>query len=106
MTWDRDSKRWYQGSTAVATHGHKESELEGGWRLIPSSAELTMPIPRSLLDNLKKITPPLDGSLHKGQSGRVGVIGGAQEYALSSLSYPIILNLRRVVTLVHHSSPL
>ena len=40
-----------------------------------------MPISRrSLLDNLKKIIPPLDGSLHKGQSGRVGVIGGAQEY--------------------------
>ena len=39
-----------------------------------------MPIPRSLLDNLRKIIPPLDGSLHKGQSGRVGVIGGAQEY--------------------------
>ena len=39
-----------------------------------------MPIPRSLYDSLKKIIPPLDGSLHKGQSGRVGVIGGAQEY--------------------------
>ena len=39
-----------------------------------------MPIPRSLLDSLRKIIPPLDGSLHKGQSGRVGVIGGAQEY--------------------------
>ena len=39
-----------------------------------------MPISRSLLDSLRKIIPPLDGSLHKGQSGRVGVIGGAQEY--------------------------
>jgi len=41
-----------------------------------------MPIPRSLLESLKKIIPPLDGSLHKGQSGRVGVIGGAQECVL------------------------
>ena len=39
-----------------------------------------MPVPRSLLDSLRKIIPPLDGSLHKGQSGRVGVMGGAQEY--------------------------
>ena len=39
-----------------------------------------MPIPRSFRDSLKKIIPPLDGTLHKGQSGRVGVIGGAQEY--------------------------
>ena len=42
-----------------------------------------MPIPRSFRDSLKKIIPPLDGSLHKGQSGRVGVIGGAQEYVPS-----------------------
>lgn len=42
---------------------------------------VTMSISRSLFDSLKKIIPPLDGSLHKGQSGRVGVIGGAQEYA-------------------------
>ena len=41
-----------------------------------------MPVSRSLLDSLKKIIPPLDGSLHKGQSGRVGVGGGIQEYAL------------------------
>ena len=40
-----------------------------------------MPISRPLLDSLRKIIPPLDGSLHKGQSGRVGVIGGSQEYA-------------------------
>jgi len=42
-----------------------------------------MPIPRSFRESLKKIIPPLDGTLHKGQSGRVGVIGGAQEYVLS-----------------------
>jgi len=47
-----------------------------------------MPIPRSFRDNLKKIIPPLDGTLHKGQSGRVGVIGGAQEY-VGSLDHPI-----------------
>jgi len=42
-----------------------------------------MPIPRSFRDSLKKMIPPLDGTLHKGQSGRVGVIGGAQECAPS-----------------------
>lgn len=44
------------------------------------SIEPIMLVPRSLLDSLRKIIPPLDGSLRKGQSGRVGVIGGAQEY--------------------------
>lgn len=58
-----------------------------------------MPIPRHIIESLKKIIPPLDGSLHKGQSGmlrltgierfvveemeytgRVGVLGGAKEY--------------------------
>ncbi|KAF9006096.1 H-hydrate dehydratase [Cyathus striatus] len=39
-----------------------------------------MPISRSLLDQIKKLIPPLDGSLHKGQSGRVGVLGGALDY--------------------------
>jgi ATP-dependent NAD(P)H-hydrate dehydratase len=53
-----------------------------------------MPVSRSLLDSLKKIIPPLDGSLHKGQSGRVGVIGGAQEYVPTfPLSYMRILNV-------------
>jgi ATP-dependent NAD(P)H-hydrate dehydratase len=42
-----------------------------------------MPVSRLLLDSLRKIIPPLDGSLHKGQSGRVGIMGGAQEYALT-----------------------
>ncbi|EGO22446.1 hypothetical protein SERLADRAFT_473270 [Serpula lacrymans var. lacrymans S7.9] len=39
-----------------------------------------MPIPRAVLDQLKQIIPPLNGSLHKGQSGRVGVLGGALDY--------------------------
>jgi ATP-dependent NAD(P)H-hydrate dehydratase len=54
-----------------------------------------MPVSRSLLDSLRKIIPPLDGSLHKGQSGRVGVIGGAQEYVPTfPPSYIRILNVR------------
>jgi len=47
-----------------------------------------MPVPRPLLDSLRKIIPPLDGSLRKGQSGRVGVIGGAQEYVLTLSFHP------------------
>jgi hypothetical protein len=55
-----------------------------------------MPIPRNIFEQLKQLIPPLDGSLHKGQSGeplesitqnmirmprvgRVGVLGGALE---------------------------
>ncbi|KAJ7576994.1 Ribokinase-like protein [Mycena floridula] len=34
---------------------------------------------RHILD-LKKIIPPLNGTLHKGQSGRVAVLGGALDY--------------------------
>ncbi|KAJ3866854.1 H-hydrate dehydratase [Lentinula novae-zelandiae] len=39
-----------------------------------------MPIPRILLEQIKQIIPPLNGTLHKGQSGRVGVLGGALDY--------------------------
>ncbi|KAJ7091449.1 Ribokinase-like protein [Mycena belliarum] len=35
---------------------------------------------RSILTQVKQLIPPLDGSLHKGQSGRVGVLGGALDY--------------------------
>ncbi|XP_006461843.1 hypothetical protein AGABI2DRAFT_143608 [Agaricus bisporus var. bisporus H97] len=39
-----------------------------------------MPIPRHILEQLKALIPPLNGTLHKGQSGRVGVLGGALDY--------------------------
>ncbi|KNZ75139.1 hypothetical protein J132_04624 [Termitomyces sp. J132] len=39
-----------------------------------------MPIPRQTFEHLRRLIPPLDGSLHKGQSGRVGVLGGALDY--------------------------
>lgn len=42
-----------------------------------------MTISRALLDKIKQIIPPLNGTLHKGQSGRVGVLGGAQESVIS-----------------------
>ncbi|KAI0738456.1 Ribokinase-like protein [Daedaleopsis nitida] len=39
-----------------------------------------MPVPKQILSQIKAIIPPLNGSLHKGQSGRVGVLGGALDY--------------------------
>ncbi|KAF8817404.1 YjeF domain-containing protein [Phlegmacium glaucopus] len=39
-----------------------------------------MPVSRTILEQIKKLIPPLDGTLHKGQSGRVGVLGGALDY--------------------------
>jgi len=39
-----------------------------------------MAIPKHILEQLKQLIPPLNGSLHKGQSGRVGVLGGALDY--------------------------
>lgn len=39
-----------------------------------------MPVPRPILEQLKYLIPPLNGSLRKGQSGRVGVLGGALDY--------------------------
>ncbi|KAJ6619872.1 Ribokinase-like protein [Mycena sp. CBHHK59/15] len=35
---------------------------------------------KTILEQVKLLIPPLDGSLHKGQSGRVGVLGGALDY--------------------------
>ncbi|KAI0642208.1 Ribokinase-like protein [Trametes meyenii] len=39
-----------------------------------------MPVPKHILSQIKAIIPPLNGTLHKGQSGRVGVLGGALDY--------------------------
>ncbi|PPQ67856.1 hypothetical protein CVT25_010295 [Psilocybe cyanescens] len=39
-----------------------------------------MPVSRAILEQIKRLVPPLDGTLHKGQSGRVGVLGGALDY--------------------------
>ncbi|KAF9477610.1 H-hydrate dehydratase [Pholiota conissans] len=39
-----------------------------------------MPISRVIIEQIKRLIPPLDGTLHKGQSGRVGVLGGALDY--------------------------
>ncbi|KAL0953875.1 hypothetical protein HGRIS_005049 [Hohenbuehelia grisea] len=39
-----------------------------------------MAIPRKLFEQIKQLIPPLNGTLHKGQSGRVGVLGGALDY--------------------------
>ena len=38
-----------------------------------------MPVPKHILEQIKQLIPPLNGTLHKGQSGRVGVLGGALE---------------------------
>ncbi|KAJ3020205.1 hypothetical protein HKX48_001150 [Thoreauomyces humboldtii] len=34
----------------------------------------------SLLANVRKLLPPLTGVLHKGQAGRIGVVGGSEDY--------------------------
>lgn len=47
--------------------------------LIKFTLRPKMPVPKHILNQIKAIIPPLNGSLHKGQSGRVGVLGGALE---------------------------
>ncbi|KAH9479410.1 ATP-dependent (S)-NAD(P)H-hydrate dehydratase [Psilocybe cubensis] len=44
------------------------------------TSNIDMPVSRTILDQIKRLIPPLDGTLHKGQSGRVGVLGGALDY--------------------------
>lgn len=39
-----------------------------------------MPVPDHVFKQIRRIIPPLNGKLHKGQSGRVGVLGGALDY--------------------------
>jgi len=54
-----------------------------------------MTIPRSIFEQLRQIIPPLNGTLHKGQSGRVGVLGGAKDYtagAIKSYSPDLIVH--------------
>ncbi|KAF8966351.1 H-hydrate dehydratase [Flammula alnicola] len=58
-----------------------------------------MPISRTIIEQVKKLIPPLDGTLYKGQSGRVGVLGGALDYtgapyfaAISALRFGVDLS--------------
>ncbi|KAI8333644.1 Ribokinase-like protein [Chlamydoabsidia padenii] len=37
-------------------------------------------IPKPDLSKVKQIIPPLSGHLHKGQAGRIGIVGGSEEY--------------------------
>ncbi|EIN03827.1 YjeF domain-containing protein [Punctularia strigosozonata HHB-11173 SS5] len=39
-----------------------------------------MPVAPKMMAQLRSLIPPLNGMLHKGQSGRVGVLGGALDY--------------------------
>ncbi|KAH7890867.1 Ribokinase-like protein [Phlebopus sp. FC_14] len=58
-----------------------------------------MPVPRAIIEQIKQIIPPLNGTLYKGQSGRVGVLGGALDYtgapyfaAISALRFGVDLS--------------
>ncbi|OAV99660.1 hypothetical protein PTTG_25245 [Puccinia triticina 1-1 BBBD Race 1] len=46
----------------------------------PTHRERTMHHHRSLLRKAFQMIPPLDGSLHKGQAGRIGIVGGSKDY--------------------------
>jgi hypothetical protein len=58
----------------------------------------TMPVSKELLEQVKQLIPPLSGALHKGQSGRVGVLGGAMDYTgapfFASMSSQRLVRLR------------
>ncbi|KIJ65544.1 hypothetical protein HYDPIDRAFT_110647 [Hydnomerulius pinastri MD-312] len=59
-----------------------------------------MPVPKAIIDQIKQIIPPLNGTLHKGQSGRVGVLGGALDYTGAPF-FAAISALRLGVDLSH-----
>lgn len=42
----------------------------------PNSCVHIMPVPRHIFEQLKSLIPPLNGSLHKGQSGEIQVVSG------------------------------
>lgn len=39
-----------------------------------------MTLNMQLISRFKELMPKLSGELHKGQSGRVGIVGGSREY--------------------------
>lgn len=43
-----------------------------------------MPVAKHIIEQIRALVPPMNGALHKGQSGRVGVLGGALEYVAYS----------------------
>ncbi|KAI0311108.1 Ribokinase-like protein [Amylostereum chailletii] len=47
---------------------------------LPSPSNLSMVVSKKIMTEIAQLIPPLNGTLHKGQSGRVGVLGGALDY--------------------------
>ncbi|KAF7308422.1 hypothetical protein HMN09_00691000 [Mycena chlorophos] len=65
----------------VARSGHCGHVMTQCCRKLGHQLPSTMALAwKALLGQVKQLIPPLDGSLHKGQSGRVGVLGGALDY--------------------------
>ncbi|CAH7669725.1 HX dehydratase 1 [Phakopsora pachyrhizi] len=54
----------------------------------------------SLLEKAMQIIPPLDGSLHKGEGGRVGIVGGSKDFAGAPF-YSSYASLRLGADLAH-----
>ncbi|KAJ3488157.1 hypothetical protein NLI96_g3047 [Meripilus lineatus] len=68
-----------------------------------------MPVPSRLIEQLKLLIPPLNGTLHKGQSGRVGVLGGALDYTgapyfAAMSAQRLVRFLRRLTSVLAHIS--
>ncbi|KAJ3532465.1 hypothetical protein NM688_g7419 [Phlebia brevispora] len=64
---------------AIVFDGDEEEKGDDD-RFYTQGREEKMPVPKHILDQIKQLIPPLNGTLHKGQSGRVGVLGGALDY--------------------------
>jgi ATP-dependent NAD(P)H-hydrate dehydratase len=65
---------------------------------LPSRFSNKMPLSPRMMAQLRSLIPPLNGVLHKGQSGRVGVLGGALDY--TGAPYFASISSQRLVSLL------
>ncbi|XP_066562271.1 ATP-dependent (S)-NAD(P)H-hydrate dehydratase isoform X1 [Amia ocellicauda] len=70
-------------SQPIGTSRYTQLPCPRSLRIIERAFSLRSPSPRNMeniLPLVKNIVPPLTSKKHKGQDGRIGIIGGCQEY--------------------------
>ena len=76
--------RRYEGRVFCGVCGDHiaQEKLQGGTPAVQVMNAISTPSPglEAARKTLRRIAPPLDGSRHKGQGGRLGVLGGSEVY--------------------------
>lgn len=66
--------------STTAAPGKLASAITTNLSSLASKAMATTSTQQSLMQSVKRIIPPLSSTKHKGQAGRIGIVGGSKDY--------------------------